>query len=142
MSLTQEQQNKAAKNFSDQVDKTLNSMKKFSKENEEGALHKIDNWTLIAAAVPIVMALVSTYLVFLTKEFLTSLTSIVDFFPPWIVRRAKTDVDFFNKNRKVRVFLENLQASIVRQAIIGDLTREELKEAEEKLQNIDDLIKK
>ena len=126
-------QQQLADDFSDTIDGFLSQLADINLEEQKSLSKKVHDWTVVAAVLPLIMAGISTFLVFLTKEALTSLTSLFDVVPPLYVTRAKTNLDDFSELFQVKNNLELLRGRINRLALMGKLEGDVLEEIENEL---------
>lgn len=93
----------------------------------------VHNWNVVAKVLPLIMAVISTSLVFITKEALTSLSSLLDVVPPLYVGYAKKNLDSFNKLFDMKINLEVLKGRISRAVSLGILQGDLVTEIENEL---------
>lgn len=135
-----QQQQLAAKYF-EIIDGFLAKLNGINLNRQSALDQKVHNWNVIATVLPIVMAIVSTFLVFLTKEALTSFTSLADVVPPVYVTRVKGNLDKFNGWLLIKNKLILLRGRIDRAALRCMLEGNLITEIDNELDEIAGLLK-
>ncbi|NHI82825.1 MAG: hypothetical protein EAX81_00790 [Candidatus Thorarchaeota archaeon] len=132
-------QKNLARDYEGRIDTIANFMGD-SFEQDKGLLarkKKQQRWLeFIIILLPLMVAIISTYLIFLTDQILVAVINAVNAIPPYIQKMIREDIEALEKQRKSAFTLLSLRNTIESSAELGVLQGDLLRKAHDGLSNL------
>ncbi|NHJ13092.1 MAG: hypothetical protein EAX95_05410 [Candidatus Thorarchaeota archaeon] len=132
-------QKNLAKDYEDRIDTIANFMGDSFDQDKDllATKKKQQRWLeFLIILLPLLVAILSTYLIFLTDQILVAFINAVNAIPPFAQRMIREDIEELEKQRKSAFTLLSLRNTIDNSAQLGVLQGDLLRKAHGSLSNL------